>query len=45
MVLAMNGLDSNLNDNFVTSSVWADDIKDKAMNFWVRIKFFFLRLI
>lgn len=31
----MNGLDSDINDSFVTSAVWPDDIKDKAMNFWV----------
>lgn len=34
MVLSMNGLDSDINNNFVTSAVWPDDIKDKAMNFW-----------
>jgi len=30
----MNGLDELRNSDFVTSAVWADDIKDKAMSFW-----------
>ncbi|KRX05349.1 Phospholipase C/P1 nuclease domain [Pseudocohnilembus persalinus] len=34
LVKSMNGLDSDINDSFVTSAVWPDDIKDKAMNFW-----------
>lgn len=30
----MNGLDYPIDNDFVTSAVWADDIKNSSMNFW-----------
>lgn len=40
LVKSMKGLDLPKNDDFVTASVWPDDIKDKAMNFWDGWHFF-----
>lgn len=34
LVHAMNGLDSDIDNTFVTCASWPDDIKDKAMSFW-----------
>lgn len=40
LVLSFNALVNRDDYDFVEAAVWADDIKDKAMNFWNDWHFF-----
>ncbi len=34
MIMALNTLTDGRSNDFISSAVWADDIKEPGMNFW-----------